>query len=190
MTTETVALIMQELDRAATPCVTSSFQAEGVVLVHLLRQLRPDIPVLFLDTVHHFEETVRYRDAIATAWNLNLVIVRAPEPAPGLWRESTQACCRRHKVDPLFEALGQYDTWFTGLRREQSASRAGLQEIEPFTISGGRPLRKVSPPPGWTTAGVWGYAKGHEIPPLPLYERGYTSIGGGPRTSLPVDPSN
>ena len=190
MTTEALALITQELDRAETPCVTSSFQAECVVLVHLLRQYRRDIPVLFLDTVHHFDETYRYRDEMAAAWDLNLITLRTPEPAPGLWRDSTQACCGRHKVDPLFGALGQYDTWFTGLRREQSASRAGLQEIEPFTIAGGRTLRKVSPLAGWTTADVWRYAKAHEIPLLPLYDRGYTSVGCEPCTSLPMDPSN
>ena len=190
MTTETLALIARELAGAETPCVTSSFQAECVVLVHMLREYRPDIPVLFLDTVHHFDETCRYRDEIADAWGLNLVTLRAAEPAPGLWRESTQACCGRHKVDPLFAALRQYDTWFTGLRREQSASRAGLQDVEPFDVGEGRTLRKISPLARWTTADVQGYARAHAIPLLPLYERGYTSIGCEPCTSLPLDPAN
>jgi phosphoadenosine phosphosulfate reductase len=190
MTTGTLALIAQELDRAETPCVTSSFQAECVVLVHMLHQYRRDIPVLFLDTVHHFDETYRYRDEIAAAWGLNLVTLRAAEPAPGLWRESTQACCGRHKVDPLFAALANYTTWFTGLRREQSPSRAGLEEVEPFTAGGGAPLRKVSPLARWTAADVRDYATAHDIPLLPLYERGYTSIGCEPCTSLPPDPSN
>ena len=190
MTTETLTLIAQELDRAETPCVTSSFQAECVVLVHMLRQYRPNIPVLFLDTVHHFDETCRYRDAIADAWGLNLVTLRAAEPAPGLWRESTQACCGRHKVDPLFAALTRYDTWFTGLRRDQSASRAGLQEVEPFSIGGDATVRKISPLARWTTADVGAYARAHAIPLLPLYERGYTSIGCEPCTTLPLDPDN
>ncbi len=184
------SLIARELDRAETPCVTSSFQAECVVLVHMLRQFRRDIPVLFLDTVHHFDETYRYRDEIATAWGLNLVTLRAAEPAPGLWRESTQACCGRHKVEPLFAALRHYDTWFTGLRRDQSPSRAGLQEIEPFSVGDAAPLRKVSPLAGWSTQDVWRYAKEHHIPLLPLYDRGYTSIGCEPCTSLPLDGSN
>ena len=190
MTTEALALIAQELDLAKTPCVTASFQAECVVLVHLLRQYRPDIPVLFLDTVHHFDETYRYRDRIAAAWDLNLVTLRAAEPAPGLWRESTQACCGRHKVEPLFGALRNYDAWFTGLRRDQSPSRAGLQEVEPFSVGDAAPLRKISPLARWTTADVWRYAKDHEIPLLPLYDRGYTSIGCEPCTSLPLDGSN
>jgi len=190
MTTDALALITQELDRAKTPCVTSSFQADCVVLVHMLRQHRPGIPVLFLDTVHHFDETCRYRDEIAAAWGLNLVTLRAAEPAPGLWRESTQACCGRHKVDPLFAALRHYDTWFTGLRRDQSASRAGLQEVEPFSVGDGATVRKISPLAGWTTADVRRYASVHAISLLPLYERGYTSIGCEPCTSLPVDPGN
>jgi phosphoadenosine phosphosulfate reductase len=190
MTTEALALIAQELDRAETPCVTSSFQAECVVLVHMLRQYRRDIPVLFLDTVHHFDETYRYRDEIAAAWDLNLVTLRSEAPAPGLWRDSTQACCGRHKVDPLFAALRGYDTWFTGLRRDQSPSRAGLEEIEPFNVGDAVTLRKISPLARWSTSDVWRYAKAHDIPLLPLYERGYTSVGCEPCTSLPLDGSN
>jgi phosphoadenosine phosphosulfate reductase len=190
MTAEALALIAQELDRATLPCVTSSFQAECVVLVHMLRQYRRDIPVLFLDTVHHFDETIRYRDQIAAAWDLNLVTLRAAEPAPGLWRDSTQACCGRHKVEPLFAALRRYDTWFTGLRRDQSASRAGLQEVEPFTVADAVTLRKISPLARWSTPDVWRYAKEHAIPLLPLYDRGYPSIGCEPCTSLPLDRSN
>jgi phosphoadenosine phosphosulfate reductase len=185
-----LALIHQELDRAETPCVTSSFQAECVVLVHMLRQYRPGIAVLFLDTVHHFDETYRYRDEMAAAWGLNLVTLRAAEPAPGLWRESTGACCGRHKVEPLFAALRGCDTWFTGLRRDQSASRAGLQEVEPFSIGETATVRKVSPLARWTAADVRAYASAHAIPLMTLYERGYTSIGCEPCTSLPLDPGN
>jgi phosphoadenosine phosphosulfate reductase len=190
MTADAHALIAEEVARAKRPCVTASFQAECVVLVHMLRQHRRDIPVLFLDTVHHFDETIRYRDEIAAAWDLNLVTLRAAAPAPGLWRESTQACCGRHKVEPLFAALEHHDTWFTGLRRDQSPSRAGLQEVEPFMIGEAVTLRKISPLARWTTADVWRYAKAHAIPLLPLYDRGYTSIGCEPCTSLPVDASN
>ena len=187
---ETIALIAAEIDRAAAPCVTSSFQADGMVLLHLLQQTRPRIPVLFLDTLHHFEETLRYRDAIASAWDLNVITLRAPDPAPGLWRVSTQACCARHKVDPLFAALPAYDTWFSGLRRDQSPSRRDLREVAPFTLPGGTVMRKVSPLARWTRADVWEYAERHAIPLLPLYEEGYTSIGCEPCTSLPLDPSS
>jgi phosphoadenosine phosphosulfate reductase len=182
--------IADELASAAAPCITSSFQAECVVLVHMLREVRPDIPVLFLDTVHHFAQTYEYRDALAARWNLNLVNLRAPDPQPGLWRTDTSACCARHKVGPRFEALERFDVWFAALRREQSASRAALAEVEPFRLPTGKMLRKVSPLASWSTKDVWAYATAHEIPLLPLYELGYTSIGCEPCTSLPLDSSN
>ena len=188
--TEAETLIAGQLREGGARCVTSSFQAECVVLVHMLRAVDPDIPVLFLDTVHHFPETIAYRDEIADRWNLNLGTLRAAEPSPGLWRQSTADCCARHKVEPLFGALEPYDVWFTGLRREQSPSRAGLHEVEPFRLPSGKVLRKISPLAGWTTRAVWEYAKHHDIPLLPLYDQGYTSIGCQPCTSLPLDPSN
>jgi phosphoadenosine phosphosulfate reductase len=183
-------IVAGNLADADAPAVTSSFQAECVVLVHLLREVAPDIPVLFLDTVHHFPETYAYRDELARRWGLNLVTLRAAEPAPGLWQQDTQACCGRHKVEPLFAALERHDVWFTALRREQSPSRADLADVEPFTLPTGTVLRKVSPLAAWTTKDVWAYAKAHAIPLLPLYDAGYTSIGCEPCTSLPLDPSN
>jgi phosphoadenosine phosphosulfate reductase len=182
--------LLTEAEAAAAPCVTSSFQAECVVLVHMLQQVRPGIPVLFLDTMHHFAGTYAYRDELAQRWNLNLVNLRAERPEPGLWRQDTAACCGRHKVEPLFAALQGHDVWFTGLRRDQSPSRATLQEIEPFTLPGGKVLRKVSPLAGWSTKDVWSYAREHGIPLLPLYQQGYTSIGCEPCTSLPLEAGN
>jgi phosphoadenosine phosphosulfate reductase len=183
-------LIAEQLLAGGVPCVTSSFQAECVVLVHMLRELNPEIPVLFLDTVHHFSETYAYRDRLTEKWGLNLVNLRAEQPSPGLWRQDTSACCARHKVGPLFAALEGYDVWFTGLRREQSPSRAALGEVEPFTLPTGKVLSKISPLATWSTRAVWEYAKQHDIPLLPLYAQGYTSIGCEPCTSLPLDPSN
>jgi phosphoadenosine phosphosulfate reductase len=176
---------------AKAPCITSSFQAECMVLTHMLREKRPDIPVLFLDTFHHFAETLKYRDEMTQAWGLNLINLRAAEPRVGLWEaDSTEACCARHKVGPLFAALEGYDVWFTALRRDQSPSRANLQEREPFRLPSGKTIQRVAPLAAWTAKDVWGYAKQHGIPLLPLYELGYTSIGCEPCTSLPLDPSN
>ena len=184
-------IIADALAPAKAPCVTSSFQAEDVVVVHMLREVRPDVPVLFLDTFHHFAETLSYRDDLTRRWGLNLINLRAPEPRVGLWQsESTEACCARHKVGPLFSALEQYDVWFTALRRDQSPSRAGLQEVEPFRLPSGRTIQRISPLAGWTAKDVWAYAKQHDIPLVSLYELGYTSIGCEPCTSLPLDPSN
>jgi phosphoadenosine phosphosulfate reductase len=182
--------ITDQLAQVGRPCITCSFQAEDVALLHLLLQVNPEIPVLFLDTVHHFAQTYAYRDELAKSWHLNLINLRAAEPAPGLWQTSTDACCARHKVEPLFSALEGYDLWFTGLRRQQSASRANLAEAESFRLPSGRSIAKLSPLAGWTTKDVWQYNKAHAIPLLPLYELGYTSIGCEPCTSVPLDPAD
>lgn len=187
---EAARIIANTLETAKFPCLTCSFQAEDVVVLHMLREIRPAIPVLFLDTVHHFAETYAYRDGLARQWNLNLINLRAAEPSPGLWQTSTDACCARHKVGPLFAALEGYDVWFTGLRRQQSVSRANLAEVETFRLPSGRTIMKVSALAAWTTRDVWMYAKAHDIPLLTLYDLGYTSIGCEPCTSLPLDPSN
>jgi phosphoadenosine phosphosulfate reductase len=186
--TDARVIIGMELAVAKRPCVTSSFQADCVVLVHMLRTLRPDIPVLFLDTLHHFEATYAYRDQLAEQRELNLINLAAAEPARGAWRISTDDCCARHKVEPLFTALAEYDVWFTALRREQSPSRASLAECAPFRLASGTSIRKVSPLAAWTTADVMAYARFHGIPLLPLYEHGYTSIGCEPCTLPPPDP--
>ena len=189
--TATHDVIARALVDATAPCLTSSFQAECVVLTHLLREQRSDVPVLFLDTVHHFAETLAYRDEMTRRWNLNLVTLRAAQPQVGLWEaESTEACCRRHKVEPLFTALEGHDVWFTALRRDQSPSRANLQEIEPFHLPSGKIIQRVSPLAAWTAKDVWAYARRHDIPLMPLYDFGYTSIGCEPCTSFPLDPLN
>lgn len=176
---------------AALPCITSSFQAECVVMTHMIRELRPDIPVLFLDTFHHFPQTLAYRDELTAKWGLKLVTLQAKAPQVGLWQvESTEACCKRHKVEPLFSALEGYDTWFTALRRDQSPSRANIKESEPFKLSSGKTITRVAPIAGWTARDVWAYAKANRIPLLPLYDLGYTSIGCEPCTEFPPDPDN
>jgi phosphoadenosine phosphosulfate reductase len=178
-------------------CATCSFQAECMAVVHMLISRRPDIPVLFLDTGYHFPETYEYRDRIAAEWNLNLInllpkqTVTQQESQFGvLYQTAPDRCCGMRKVEPLFGALENYDTWFTGLRREQSKTRVQLQPIDDFTLPGGKRLRKVSPLAEWSTRDVWGYLKEHGIPLLPLYEKGYTSIGCAPCTSLPLDPDD
>ena len=175
-------------------CVTSSFQAECVALVHMLVSRRPNIPVLFLDTGYHFPATYEYRDRIARDWNLNLVnllpklTVAEQESQFGiLYNSAPDRCCGMRKVEPLFGALQGYDTWFTGLRREQSKSRTNLQPLDDFALPSGKQLRKVSPLADWSTRDVWDYLKQHGIPLLPLYEEGYTSVGCAPCTSLPLD---
>ena len=182
-------IIAAELAQGARPCITSSFQAECVVLVHMLRAVVPDIPVLFIDTFHHFADTYAYRDRLVAEWHLNLVNVGAAEPDLGRWQVSTDACCAHNKVGPLFGALTPYDTWFTALRRDQSPSRANLKEVEPFQLPD-KVISRVAPLAGWHARDVWKYAKNYDIPLLSLYDLGYTSIGCEPCTSLPLDPND
>lgn len=196
--TPTEELIEQALAEAAgTECVTCSFQSECVVLVDLLRLRRPRIPVLFLDTGYHFAETCVYRDQLAAAWNLNLIRLQPAlstseqESRFGiLYNTQPDRCCALRKVEPLFAALENYGTWFAGLRREQSKSRAELKPADDFRLPSGTRLRKISPLADWSTRDVWQYMQGRAIPELPLYARGYTSIGCQPCTSLPLDPND
>ena len=183
-------IVAGALATSSAPCITCSFQAEDVVLVDMVRQLRPSIPVLFLETFHHFADTLAYRDELAAKWQLNLINVKAAEPRVGLWQTSTTDCCARHKVGPLFAALDGYDAWFTGLRREQSPSRANLAEVEEFRLPSGKVLSKINALALWTTRDVWQYAREHDIPLLPLYDAGYSSIGCEPCTTVPLDPLN
>lgn len=187
--TEATTIVRAALAGARNPCVTCSFQAECVVLLHMLREVCPEIPVLFLETFHHFRETLDYRDELAARWQLRLITLRAASPQPGLWSTDTQACCARHKVEPLFDALESYDVWFTGLRRDQSPSRAHLPHTEPFRLPRGT-IHKVNPLAAWTAVDVFTYAREHGIPLLPLYDAGFPSIGCEPCTSVPEDPGN
>jgi phosphoadenosine phosphosulfate reductase len=176
-------------DRA---CYTCSFQLEDVALLHLLRAEWPEIPVLFLETGYHFPETYAYRDRLATEWNLNLQNLTGVQPVAEqeaqfgkLYESSPTACCEARKVEPLFRALEGYDLWFTGLRREQSPTRANMQVTEKAKLRSGRFIFKVSPLAMWTWRDVWAYAKAESLPVLELYDRGYTSIGCAPCTALP-----
>ena len=189
--------IDQALQTAGEPCVTCSFQAEGVALVHMLIRRHARIPVLFLDTGYHFKQTMEYRDRIASEWNLNLVNLTPVQSVPAqesqfglLYRSQPDLCCRMRKVEPLFRELENYDTWFAGLRREQSKSRANLLPSGDFTLPSGKRLRKISPLADWPTQFVWDYLSDHQIPLLSLYDEGYTSIGCEPCTSVPIDPGD
>src|SRR5579863_7968385 len=178
-------------------CVTCSFQTECMAIVDLLIAERPDIPVLFLETGYHFPETYAYRDEMTERMHLNLInlmpkqTVAAQESQFGiLYQSAPDRCCGMRKVEPLFSGLESYGIWFTALRREQSPTRANLQPLDQFRLPSGKQLLKVSPLASWTNADVWGYLKRRDIPVLPLYDKGYTSIGCEPCTTPPVDPEN
>jgi phosphoadenosine phosphosulfate reductase len=190
------SLVSQQIAAACREdvCVTSSFQAEDMVVVHLVREAIGNVPVIFLDTGYHFAETYTYRDQLTRDWSLNLVnvlpelTVAEQESQFGILNQTApDRCCGMRKVGPLFASLEPYRLWFTGLRREQAKTRANLQPVDAFTLPTGKQLQKVSPLAEWTTKDVWQYAELYNIPLLPLYEKGYTSIGCEPCTSLPFD---
>lgn len=175
-------------------CITCSFQAECMVLLNMLRKRIPDVPVLFLDTGYHFKETYAYRDRMAAAWNLNLVnLVPAmttveQEKAFGILHQTDSGrCCQLRKVEPLMAALEGFDLWFTGLRREQSLSRRNLQVIERHQLPSGRSLLKVNLLAEWSWSQISDAMAGNGIEFLPLYSKGYPSIGCEPCTAIPVD---
>jgi phosphoadenosine phosphosulfate reductase len=178
-------------------CFTCSFQAEDIVVLHLLRKRLPDIPVLFLETGYHFQQTYEFRDELTRDWNLNLVnvipkqTVQAQESAFGiLYREDPTKCCQLRKVDPLLLSLEPFETWFTGLRREQSVTRKNLKKAELHHLPAGKALTKVSPLADWTWGQVWEYTGAHKLKYLPHYDRGYLSIGCEPCTAVPEDRNN
>ena len=173
-------------------CLTSSFQTEDMVVLHMLRKHLPQVPVIFLETGYHFAELIEYRDRIVREWDVNLVnalpktTLEEHEKEFGLLHivEPTK-CCAIRKVEPLMRSLEPFWWWFTGLRREQSPTRSGLKKIEDHRLPTGKMLKKVSVLADWDWARVEEYAREHRIPLLSLYDRGYKSIGCEPCTAIP-----
>ncbi len=171
-------------------CVTSSFGADSGVLLSLVAEVDPDLPVLFLDTGFHFAESLQYRHLLATRLGLRNVIdvrprlsvqAQAREHGAGLYLRDPDACCAIRKVAPLDEALEGYDGWATGVRRSQTPDRAGTPVVS-TVLQGGRELLKVAPVAAWTAADVAGHRRLHDLPPHPLASRGFGSIGCAPCT--------
>jgi phosphoadenosine phosphosulfate reductase len=183
------ALLESGLERVA---VASSFQAEGTCVLHMATELRPDIPVLFLDTGFHFPQTLAFRDRLVGRLNLNLVELRGdytPETQAAafgdrLYERDPDLCCRLNKVEPFTRALHGFDAWITALRRDSSPSRAGVPIVERYELEPGHPMAKVNPVARWTRRKVWDYLREHDLPHNPLYDRGYMQVGCAPCTRL------
>lgn len=174
-------------------CLTSSFQTEDMVVLHMLREHLRSVPVIFLETGYHFKALIEYRDRMVEEWGLNLInampktTLAEHEGQYGLLYivQPTQ-CCAIRKVEPLMRSLEPYSWWFTGLRREQSPTRAALQKIEDHKLPTGKLMKKVSVLADWDWARVEAYASEHGIPRLALYDQGYSSIGCEPCTAIPA----
>ena len=168
----------------------SSFGAESAVLLHLLASIDPAVPVLFLDTGKHFPETLAYRDYIVARLGLTGMITLTPDTEAlakrdesGLrWSYDPDGCCEIRKVQPLARALDHFDASFTGRKGFQSATRTGLARFERDTTDAQGRL-KINPLADWSSDQIAAYFAATGLPPHPLVEQGYPSIGCMPCTS-------
>lgn len=174
--------------------VTSSFGADAAVLLHLLAQVAPHVPVLFLETGFHFDETITYRRQLARELGLTVLDVQpdlsvhqqAQRHGAELYRRDPDACCRMRKTAPLRRALANFDGWATGVRRSQTPERAATPVVEARQHDG-RWLVKVAPLADWTDADVADYLDAHRLPRHPLVADGYPSVGCWPCTQRVAD---
>lgn len=170
---------------AGKTAVISSFGAESAVLLHLVAEIDPATPILFLNTGKLFGETLRYRDRLQDVLGLGDVRSLAPsrlaretlDPDGALWSKSTDDCCNFRKVIPLAQALAPFEAQITGRKRFQTRERAAMQAVEYFD---GR--FRFNPLWQWNMAQLEAYTEAHHLPRHPLVEDGYPSIGCMPCT--------
>ncbi|WP_326799171.1 phosphoadenylyl-sulfate reductase [Streptomyces sp. NBC_01808] len=166
-------------------CVTSSMQ--DMVVAHLASRAMPGVDVLFLDTGYHFPETIGTRDAVAAVMDVNVVSLtprltvaeQDAEYGPRLYERNPDLCCALRKMQPLEDGLAAYDAWATGLRRDESPTRAGTPVVG---WDAKRRKVKVSPIARWSEADVQAYVAEHGVLTNPLLADGYPSIGCAPCT--------
>ena len=161
--------------------IVSSFGAESVILLHMIAEIDPTVPVIMLNTGKLFGETLRYRDRLQE-W-LGLMDVRAVSPdrrelaaedaKGGLWQSDTDACCDLRKVRPQARAIAPFDALITGRKRFQTGTRAQMHIIEKDTD--GR--YKINPLANWDLDQLKAYIEEHNLPRHPLVKDGYLSIG-------------
>ncbi|MER5782154.1 phosphoadenylyl-sulfate reductase [Streptomyces mobaraensis] len=166
-------------------CVTSSM--EDAVVAHLASRVRPGVDVVFLDTGYHFPETIGTRDAVAAVMDVNVITLTPPQSVaeqdaaygPALHDRDPDLCCALRKVEPLREGLAGYDAWATGLRRDESPTRAATPVVG---WDARRGKVKVAPIARWTRDDVDAYVAEHGVLTNPLLMDGYASIGCAPCT--------
>ncbi len=169
--------------------ITSSFGADSAVLLHLVSEVSPQVPVLFLDTGYHFDETLAFRRDLARDLGLTVLDVRPALSVAqqdqrygvDLFASDPDACCRMRKTIPLRGMLANFDGWATGVRRVQTPERADTPVVEARQHDN-RWLVKVAPLVSWTDQDVDDYLDAHDLPRHPLVDQGYPSIGCAPCT--------
>jgi phosphoadenosine phosphosulfate reductase len=155
-------------------CLTCSWQRQSSALVHMVSELGLDVDVVELDTLVLFDETYETRDRLVERYGLKLKSFRPIDPIDRLWETDPDRCCGIRKVEPLERALRGYDAWITGIRREQSPTRANAQKVEWSERYG---VWKIQPLVDWDAKRVQAYLTVNEVPYNPLHDQGYPSIG-------------
>ena len=190
--TRAEAILAAGLKAAAPISLACSFSIEDVVVIDLIRRAGLETGFFAIDTGRLNEETYEVAEAIVQRYGLSIAwffpertAVEQLEREKGLFsfRDSLanrHECCQIRKVEPLRRALSGLGGWITGLRREQSVTRADLQAIEVDAANGG--LLKISPLLDWSRAEVWEYAETRRLPINRLHRQGYPSIGCAPCT--------
>ena len=160
-----------------------SFGIEGIVLIDCISKVKPDAKIVFLDTDVHFKETYETIERVKAKYPELRIELKKPsltleeqakEYGPALWERNPNQCCNIRKLIPLNETLKGAKAWISGLRREQSPTRANVEFIN---LDKRFESIKVCPLIHWTWKDVWRYVSKHDLPYNPLHDKGYPSIG-------------
>lgn len=169
--------------------LVSAFGPGSLVLIHLLSALHARVPIVFIDTLYHFPETLELVERVRTRFDIDLRVYRPAvnretfeaEHGPRLWERDLDRYQHLTKVEPFRRAVAQFDAYISGRRRDQSPTRATLDAVER-----GHPYR-INPLASWTREQVWTYIRVYDLPYNVLHDRGYTSIGDAPLTTAVKD---
>ena len=167
--------------------MATGFGTSGIVMMHILSELQENPKVFYLDTDLLFDETYKLRDRLANELGIQFqrvhsgVSVAEQEQrfVENLWERAPNTCCFIRKVMPLRKFLADKKAWVTGVRRDQSLTRAGTQIVE---WDHANKLLKLNPLAFWTSEDIWSYIKLNDLPYNELHDRGYPSIGCMPCT--------
>ncbi len=172
--------------------IGTSFQGAGIVMMHLAKEHKLPLPLFTLDTGLLFPETLDLKKRLEDFLGVQIeslvpehtVEEQARLKGSELWKRDPDACCTLRKVEPLQKKLQNLDCWITGLRREQSKTRASVNIVEIFEFDPllNREIVKLNPMANWSRERVWNYIKQNKIPYNPLHDQGYRSIGCVPCT--------
>lgn len=167
--------------------MTSSFQTQSLPLLHMVSMLKEKIDVFVIDTGYLFPETYEFIDTITDKLGISVTKIKSSlslidqvsSPGKFLFSEDNEKCCHINKVYPLQQAYKEYDVWISGIRADQSSTRASKQRIE--NNSDG--IIRFHPMLEWTSKKIYYYRKMYNLPAHPLEQEGYLSVGCVPCTT-------